>query len=325
MRILFMGTPEFAVPSLAALLASEDEVVAVVTQPDRPKGRGQALTAPPVKVLAQQHGKPVIQPTKMKDPALLEALKAWNADVIVVVAFGRILPPSILALPPRGCINVHGSLLPKYRGAAPIQWAVINGEQETGITTMLMDEGMDTGAMLLRESTAIRPDDTSGTLAERLAQVGAQLLLRTLQQVKAGQLQPIPQDHGQATLAPIIKKEHGLIDWTMSAAAIANRVRGFAPWPGAYTFAAGERWTIWAAATLPASAETSGAAPSGSPGTVVRANKEGIVVRTGDGLLCITSLQPAGSRRMAVGDYLAGHPIAPGVHLGAPPPGPAVS
>lgn len=324
MRILFMGTPEFAVPSLAALLASDDEVVGVVTQPDRPKGRGQELTAAPVKVLAQQHGRPVLQPTKMKDPAFLDALKAWNADVIVVVAFGRILPPSILAVPPRGCINVHGSLLPKYRGAAPIQWAVINGERETGITTMLMDEGMDTGAMLLRESTAIHPDDTSGTLAARLAQIGARLLIQTLDQLKAGTLQAIPQDHSQATMAPIIKKEHGLIDWTMSAAAIAHRVRGFAPWPGAQTFAKGERWTIWAATALSEPLDASSVEP-GPPGTVVRAGKEGIVVRTGDGLLRITMLQTAGSRRMAAGDYLAGHPIAPGLSLGAPPPGPVSS
>lgn len=322
MRIIFMGTPEFAVPSLEALLASEDEVVGVVTQPDRPKGRGQELAAPPVKVLAQRAGKPVIQPTKMKDLAFLDALKAWQPDVIAVAAFGRILPPSILALPPKGCINVHGSLLPKYRGAAPIQWAVINGERETGITTMLMDEGMDTGAMLLRDSIPIDPDDTSGTLAERLAKVGARLLIETLRRLKAGQLQPIPQDDSQATMAPIIKKEDGLIDWTLSATAIANRVRGFNPWPGAYTFAGTDRWTIWKAVPV---AEAGATTRSDPPGTVVRAAKDGLVVATGNGQLGITLLQPAGSRRMPVGDYLAGHPIAPGLRLGPPAASTALS
>ncbi len=313
MRIIFMGTPEFAVPSLQALLESEDEVVGVVTQPDRPKGRGQTLTPPPVKELALRAGKPVIQPTKMKDPAFLEALKAWQPEVIAVAAFGRILPPAILALPPKGCINVHGSLLPKYRGAAPIQWAIVNGERETGITTMLMDEGMDTGAMLLREPVPIDPADTSGTLAERLAQVGARLLIETLRRLKAGQLHPIAQDHSQATLAPIIKKEDGLIDWTASAQAIANRVRGFTPWPGAYTFAGPDRWTIWKAEPL------TEAAPPSAPGTIVRATKEAIVVCTGSGLLAVTLLQPAGGRRMATGEYLAGHPVAVGLTLGSPP------
>ncbi|MFO0774897.1 MAG: methionyl-tRNA formyltransferase [Nitrospiraceae bacterium] len=315
MRIIFMGTPEFAVPSLVALLTSDDEVVGVVTQPDRPKGRGQTLTPPPVKVLAQQHGKSVIQPTKMKDPALLEALKAWNPDLIVVVAFGRILPPSILALPPHGCVNVHGSLLPKYRGAAPIQWAVINGEQETGITTMLMDEGMDTGAMLLREATAIRPDDTSGTLAERLSQIGARLLIETLRRLKAGQLQPIPQDNARATLAPIIKKEHGVIDWSLSAAAIVNRIRGFTPWPGSSTYLGDERWTIWRAMVVPPDASLTA---ESEPGTFLRGGKDGILVRAGDGVVAVMELQVPGSRRMSAGDFLAGHRLQPGARLGGP-------
>lgn len=309
-----MGTPEFAVPSIEALLASEDEVVGVVTQPDRPKGRGQELTPPPVKVVAQRAGKPVIQPTKMKDPALLESLTAWQPDVIAVAAFGRILPPSILALPPKGCINVHGSLLPKYRGAAPIQWAVINGEKETGITTMLMDAGMDTGAMLLKEATPIQPEDTSHTLSERLAQIGARLLIETLRQLKAGQLHPIQQDHSQATLAPILKKEDGLIDWSMSAEAIANRVRGFNPWPGAYTFAGSDRWTIWNATVI------EDVESAGVPGTVHRASKDALLICTGQGLLSVTQLQPAGSRRMAIGEYLAGHPLLDGLQLHSSPP-----
>ena len=317
MRIVFMGTPEFAVPSLEALLRSEDQVVGVVTQPDRPKGRGQELTAPPVKQLAERSGIPVLQPTKMKDPAFLSALQAWQPDVIAVAAFGRILPPAILSLPPQGCINVHGSLLPKYRGAAPIQWAIINGEREAGITTMLMDEGMDTGAMLLQEAIPIEPEDTGGSLGIKLAQVGAKLLIETLRQLKAGQLHPIIQDHSQATLAPILKKEHGLIDWKLSATALANCVRGLAPWPGAYTFARHhnrtERWNIWEARV----AETSGSL--GQPGTIIKVEKDRLLMATGEGTLAITALQPAGGRRMTVPQYLAGHPIDPGVLLGPPP------
>jgi methionyl-tRNA formyltransferase len=317
MRIVFMGTPEFAVPSLEALLRSEDQVVGVVTQPDRPKGRGQELTAPPVKQLAERSGVPVLQPTKMKDPAFLAALQAWQSDVIAVAAFGRILPPSILSLPPRGCVNVHGSLLPKYRGAAPIQWSIINGERETGITTMLMDEGMDTGAMLLQEAIPIEPDDTGGTLGAKLAQVGAKLLIETLRQLKTGQLHSIVQDHSQATLAPILKKEHGLIDWNLSAAALANRVRGLAPWPGAYTFAQHhnhvERWNIWEARA----SETAGS--PGQPGAIIKVEKDRLLVATGDGTLAITAVQPAGGRRMTVTQYLAGHAISPGVVLGPPP------
>lgn len=313
-----MGTPEFAVPSLEALLHSDDQVVGVVTQPDRPKGRGQDVTAPPIKQLAERSGISVLQPTKMKDPAFLSSLQAWQPDLIAVAAFGRILPPAILSLPPRGCINVHGSLLPKYRGAAPIQWSIINGERETGITTMLMDEGMDTGAMLLQESIPIAPDDTGGSLGAKLAQVGAKLLIETLRQLKAGQLHPIPQDHSQATLAPILKKEHGLIDWHFSAIAIANRVRGLAPWPGAYTFAQHhdhhmERWNIWEAR------EADKAGPPGRPGTITKVEKDRLLVATGEGTLAITTIQPAGGRRMTVAQYLAGHAISPGIVLGPLP------
>src|SRR5574341_1359923 len=241
MRIVFMGTPDFAVPSLEALLKSDDQVVGIVTQPDRPKGRGQTLTPSPIKLITQREKLPLLQPTKMKDQAFLDALASWKADLIAVAAFGRILPPAVLKLPPRGCINVHGSLLPKYRGAGPIQWAIINGESESGITTMLIDEGMDTGAILLQERLAITPDDTAGTLSPRLAELGGRVLIETIKQLRAGTLVPRPQDHSQATLAPLLKKEDGLIDWTMNAAAIANRVRGLSPWPGAYTFAGEDR------------------------------------------------------------------------------------
>ncbi len=310
MHIVFMGTPEFAVPSLEALVRSGDSVVGVVTQPDRPKGRGQALAASPVKKVCQQEGLPFVQPLKMKDPAFLEALRAWQPDLIAVAAFGRILPPAILQMPPRGCINVHASLLPKHRGAGPIQWAIINGERETGITTMLMDEGMDTGAILLQERVPIQPDDTAGALSVRLAELGGRLLIETIRRLKDGTVTPRPQDHSQATLAPLLKKEDGLIDWKLPAADIANRVRGMSPWPGAYTYEKDERWVIWRA--------TAADRPAGEavPGTIIEANKDALLVATGKGLLAITELQPANSRRMTMPQYLAGHPLSPGLVLG---------
>jgi len=312
MRLVFMGTPDFAVVSLEALLRSEDPVVGVVTQPDRPKGRGNTLTPSPVKLLAQQSQIPLLQPLKMKDPEFLQTLVGWKPDLIAVAAFGRILPPAILSLPSLGCINVHGSLLPKYRGAGPIQWAIINGETETGITTMQMDEGMDTGAMLLQEAIPITSDDTAGSLSERLAQLGGRLLVETIARLKAGTLVPRPQDASQATMAPLLKKEDGVIDWTLPAAVLANRVRGLSPWPGAYTtIVGGDRWTIWRALALPGPVTK-------PPGMVVAVTTKAIHVATGAGVLAVTELQPANSRRMAVSQYLAGHPVAVGERLGEP-------
>jgi methionyl-tRNA formyltransferase len=311
MRIVFMGTPEFAVPSLEALLRSGDEVVGVVTQPDRPKGRGYQLVPPPVKLVAERAGIPVLQPLKIRTPEFLQALSAWQPDLIAVAAYGRILHTPILRLPRMGCVNVHGSLLPKYRGAAPVQWAVINGETETGITTMLMDEGMDTGPMLLQEKLEILPDDTAGTLAPRLAELGGRLLVDTIARLKAGTLTPKKQDDSQATLAPLLKKEEGLIDWMMKATSLADRVRGLSPWPGAYTFWGKERWNIWrAVANVGATAD--------KPGTIVAVNKQGIVVATGDGVLEIREIQAANSKRMSVGQFLTGHRVAPGGQLGSP-------
>lgn len=310
MRIVFMGTPDFAVPSLEALLRSDDHVVGVVTRPDRPKGRGQTLVAPPVKVVAEQAGIPVVQPLKIRTPDFLETLAGWKPDLIAVAAFGRILHAPILTLPPMGCVNVHGSLLPKYRGAAPIQWALINGETETGITTMLMDEGMDTGPMLLQAKIPILPDDTAGTLAPRLARLGGQLLVQTIAGLRAGTITPIPQDHAQATMAPLLKKEDGAIDWTMSASALVNRIRGLSPWPGAYTFHGSERWTIWKAAAAPDPA-------SSGPGTVLAVTKQSIKVATGEGTLELLEIQTANSKRMSVGHYLAGHRVSAGERLGA--------
>ena len=315
MRLVFMGTPDFASASLEALLRSNDSVVGIVTQPDRPKGRGQTLTPSPVKLLAQQVQIPLLQPLKMKDPEFLHALAGWKPDMIAVAAFGRILPPVILTLPPLGCINVHGSLLPKYRGAAPIQWAIINGETETGITTMLMDEGMDTGAILLQEAIPITTHETSGTLAPQLAELGGKLLVETIARLKAGTLVPQPQDTSRATLAPLLKKEDGAIDWTLPAMALANRVRGLSPWPGAYTTVGSDSWRIWRALALPGPVTT-------PPGVIVAITREAIHVATGDGVLAVMELQPANNRRMAVSQYLAGHPIAIGLQLGR---GPALS
>jgi methionyl-tRNA formyltransferase len=312
MRIVFMGTPTFAVPSFEALLRSDDEVIGVVTQPDRPKGRGQTLTASPVKQIALRERLPILQPVKMKDLAFLDTLRSWQPDLITVVAFGRILPPVILDLPPKRCINVHGSLLPKYRGAAPIQWAIIGGEQETGITTMLMDEGMDTGAILLQERLMIQEDETAGALSVRLADLGANLLVETLRRLKGGTLTPRHQDHTKATLAPILKKEDGLINWSLSGPEIANRVRGMTPWPGAYTYAGQDRWLIWRATALD---DHTGPEP---PGTITSLRGDGLVVATGKGRLAILELQPANAKRRTAAQYAAGHRVTPGIQLGAP-------
>jgi len=309
MRIVFMGTPEFAVPSLQALLSSGHEVVGVVTQPDKPKGRGQTITSPAVKMVAEKAGTPLLQPLKIKTPEFLNALTAWKPDLIAVTAFGRILPAPILQLPPRGCINVHGSLLPKYRGAAPVQWAVINGERETGITTMLMDEGMDTGPMLMQEKLMIASDDTGGTVASRLAEVGGRLLVETIRQWEAGTLTARQQDDSGATMAPPLKKEDGVIDWTTSAQALTNRVRGLSPWPGAYTFHERERWNIWKAAYSHNDVRD-------EPGTIVSVTKHSLEVATGHGTLEIVEIQTANSKRMLIDQFLAGHRIIPGVRLG---------
>jgi len=318
MRIVFMGTPDFAVPSLQALLEADPEavgrVVGVVTQPDRPKGRGGRFTPPSVKVVAERAGLSVVQPLKMKDPDFLDTLRAWAPDLIAVTAFGRILPPVVLGLPPKGCVNVHGSLLPKYRGAAPIQWAIINGETETGITTMLMDPGMDTGPMLLREATPILPTDTAGDLAARLAPIGGRLLAETIARLKKGTITPTPQDNTQASLAPMLKKEDGALDWRGEAAALANRVRGLTPWPGAYTYYGDERWQIWRAEPV----ETGRA--DVEPGTVLEATKAAIRIAAGKGSLLIRELQSASGKRLTVSQYLAGHQVSVGTLLTSEPP-----
>ena len=313
LRIVFMGTPEFAVPSLEALLQpdfqSVGRVVGVVTQPDRPKGRGQHLTPPPIKLLAARHNLPVAQPLKMKDPGFLETLHGWSPDLIAVTAFGRILPPVILDLPPRWCVNVHGSLLPKYRGAAPVQWAVINGDTETGITTMLMDPGMDTGPMLLQEKLGILPEETAGELATRLAPLGGRLLTETIQGLLEGGIKPIVQDSTFASLAPLLKKEDGVIHWKEAATRIVDRVRGLTPWPGASTFYGEERWLI-------RRAEATNTADSvAEQGTILEVTRDAIRVAAGTGSVLIHELQPSSGKRLAMKQYLAGHAVKIGSKL----------
>ena len=315
MRVVFMGTPEFAVPTLQHLVNSEFSVVGVVCQPDRPSGRGKKIQFGPVKTLALAQNLPVVQPEKVKHPSFLETLQSWNPDVIVVAAYGRILPQVILDLPPRGCLNVHGSLLPKYRGAAPIQWAVINGEPETGVTIMVMDAGMDTGAILEQAVVPISAEDTAGDMAVRMAEVGGSLLVSTLQKWAKGMVAPQPQNESKATLAPILKKEDGLLDWSQSVPTLANRVRGLSPWPGAFTFVNGERWGIWKVqieahggnAALPSKDN------SCVPGTIIGVTKNAILVQTGQGVLRLLEIQPANKKRMAVADYVVGHQIDVGI------------
>ncbi len=316
MRVIFMGTPDFAVPTLQQLTDSECSVVGVVCQPDRPSGRGKKIRFGPVKRFALDQNIPVIQPDKIKDPAFLEALRSWNPDVIVVAAFGRILPQGILDLPFKGCLNVHGSLLPKYRGAAPIQWAVINGEPVTGVTIMLMDAGMDTGAILGQAQVPVSPEDTAGDVARRMAEVGGALLVSTLQKWMRGTVVAQPQNESEATLAPMLTKEDGLLDWKQSATMIANRIRGLSPWPGAHTFVEGERWGIWNVQVVEEDNGVDVLSPREKPvvpGTIMGITKYAIHVQTGQGMLHLIEIQPANTKRMAVADYVAGHRLEAGM------------
>jgi len=312
MRIVFMGTPAFAVPSLKTLLTTSHEVVGVVTQPDRPRGRGQSVEASPVKRLAESAGVPILQPEKMKNPEFLGAISRWNPEVIVVTAFGRILPKVILELPPKGCVNVHASLLPKYRGAAPIQWAIIRGESVTGVTMMLMDEGMDTGPILLQASLTIGPDETAGELSLKLAELGGAQLVPTLQKWEEGTLKPQKQDETQATMAPLLKKEDGRIDWELSAKELVNRIRGLSPWPGCYTYLGQERLVIWRAEACDFS---SGPGQTSVPGGILDVTDTGLYVTTGQACLRILEIQPANGKRMAVNQFLRGRTLRKGMHF----------
>ena len=304
-RIVFMGTPDFSVPALEALNREGHEVVLVVTQPDRPKGRGQVMVPPPVKTAALKFGNPVVQPESVKGETFREMLEELAPDYFVVVAYGHILSKALLAVPKRGAINIHASLLPRYRGAAPIQWSIIRGERETGVTTMLMDPGMDTGDMLLKESLEIRPDDTAGTLHDRLMALGGELIVKTLDGLAEGSVTPTPQDHDKATYSPMLKKAHGKLDWQKSARELDNFIRGMSPWPGAFTFLAKKRLKIYKARAVEGEA---GAAP----GTVIEGFTDEIRVATGDGALSILEIQGASGKRMPTGEFLRGFRVAPG-------------
>lgn len=319
-RVVFMGSADFAVPSLRALVTAGYDVALVVTRADKPKGRGRILSETPVKQEARILGLPVFQPLTLRKPEVVETLREARPDLIVVAAYGRILPPEVLALPPRlpsghyGCINIHGSLLPKYRGAAPIQWAILNGEAETGVTIMVMDEGMDTGPIAAQRAIPISPDDTAGSLTHVLAPLGADLLIETLPALLGGSLTPRPQQDALASFAPILKKEDGLVDWSRSSAMISNQVRGLDPWPGAFTTLPGTlRLRIF-----PPVRVVHGV-PAGVPGEVLDVQRDGMTVRTGDGGVLLQKVQPEGRRPMTPWELLAGRWIARGDVLGGSP------
>lgn len=312
-NVVFMGTPDFAVGTLKALLDSEYKVQAVFTQPDKPKGRGKSMQMTPVKEVAMEAGIPVHQPRRIREPENLEILKQYNPDVIVVVAFGQIIPEKILNLAPYGCINVHGSLLPKYRGAAPIQWAVIDGEKESGVTTMRMDAGLDTGDMILKERIPLEEKETGGSLFDKLSEAGAQLLLKTLRALEDGtatyEKQP---EESPTAYAGMLTKQMGLIDWTKPAKEIECLIRGLNPWPSAYTTYHGKTLKIWAAdvGTDAVSGETI------IPGTILEVTKKTLKIQTGEGVLSIKELQLEGKKRMEVDAFLRGFAVNTGEVLG---------
>lgn len=310
MKIVFMGTPHFAVPSLDMLVSHGYEVTAVITQPDKPKGRGNKLMASPVKEYAEKNGIRVLQPAKVKAADSVNQLKDIKPDLLVTVAYGQLLSKEILEVPPYGCINVHGSLLPKYRGAAPIHWAVINGEVETGITTMYTDIGMDTGDMLLKKTVKISENMCVGDLHDKLSILGADVLLETLKELEKGTLRRVPQPNDEASLAPIIKKETGLVDWTKSSMEIHNLVRGTNPWPGAYSYYKGDRIRIWNSSVY------NNSKASEKCGEICEVSSRGIVVATGSGYLTICEIQFDSSKRMSVEEYIRGHRIDKGEILG---------
>jgi methionyl-tRNA formyltransferase len=301
-RIVFFGTPAFAIPSLEGLFQGPDEVVAVVTQPDRERGRGQKRSPSPVKEFVLQHGVALHQPEKVKESSFLETMKALTPDLFVVVAFGQILPKPLLEIPKFGAVNVHGSLLPMYRGAAPIAWAILRGEKKTGITTMLMDEGMDTGDILMQAELQIEKEDTGETLQEKLSSLGGRLLIETVERMKAGALSPLPQNHSKATYAPSLKKEDGRIDWKRPAEEIDLKVRAFNPWPGAFTG--------WEKGLLKIyRGEVRKGISQVGAGSIIWVGSDFIEVGTGEGSLLIREVQPEGKRKMSVRDFLSGHRI----------------
>lgn len=309
MRIVFMGTPDFAVGTLEALIGAGHEIAGVVTQPDKPKGRGKNLMPPPVKEAALSHGLSVYQPKRVREPEFIEVLRALKPEVIVVVAFGQIIPQEILDIPPFGCINVHGSLLPKYRGAAPIQWAVIDGEKESGVTIMRMDTGLDTGDMIAKETVPLDKKETGGTLFGKLAEAGARLCVSTLPSIanRTAVYEKQPEE-SSTEYARMIDKKMGCIRWEEKAETIEQLIRGLNPWPSAYTYLQGKTLKIWEADVVE---EASG----GMPGEVVRTDKAGLYIQTGDKLLCVKELQLEGKKRMEAGAFLRGFQVPEGTVL----------
>jgi methionyl-tRNA formyltransferase len=309
-RIIFMGTPDFAVPSLRALVEAGYPVVSVVTAPDKPRGRGRQVSSTAVKDEALQLSLPLLQPDTPKDPSFVSTLKALDADLMVVVAF-RILPPSVFTLPRLGAFNLHASLLPRYRGAAPIQWAVINGETETGVTTFLLQEKVDTGSILLQERVPIGPNDTAGDVHDRLSVIGAEVVVRTVRGLAEGSLTPRAQDDALASAAPKLFKEDGRLDWTQPATALFNRIRGLSPVPTAWTELDGRVWKIFRARVVPA------ASTGEMPGTVIGLDRSSCIIQTGDGALALEEVMLEGRKRMVIEEFLRGHRLALGSRLGA--------
>ena len=311
MRIVFMGTPDFSVPALKALVEVGHQVIAVVTQPDKPKGRGKEVQMTPVKIQAMEYGIPVYQPAKVREASFVEVLKGLEADVYVVIAFGQLLPKAVLELPKYGCINIHASLLPKYRGAAPIQWCVIDGERETGITTMMMDVGLDTGDMLEKTVIPIEEKETGGSLHDKLSLAGGALILSTLKKLEEGTLVRTPQTDEGTCYAKMLTKSLGDIDWNQSAVSIERLIRGLNPWPSAYTHLDGKTLKIWACDVLPQSAS------KGESGEILEVTKDAIHVQTGNGILVLREIQLAGKARMDAGAFLRGYKVVPGTVLSA--------
>lgn len=309
MNIIFMGTPDFAVGTLEALIEAGHRITMVVTQPDKPKGRGHSVQYTPVKEVALKHNLPVYQPIKIREEIAVNYLEQTPADVIVVVAFGQIIPKSILEMKKYGCINVHGSLLPKYRGAAPIQWAVIDGEKESGVTTMQMDEGLDTGDMLMKAVVPLDEKETGGSLFDKLSEAGAKLCVETLEKLEKGELIPEKQGESPTAYASMLTKEMGKIDWTKDAASIERLVRGLNPWPSAYTKLNGKTLKIWECQVIPQDAS------EGVCGEILKTTKDSMIVQTGAGALAVRALQLEGKKRMDSGAFLRGFTVEPGTIL----------
>lgn len=311
MKIIFMGSDPFALPSLNAIAQANFSILSVVAQPDKPAGRGHKLTSPPTILLAKELGLTTFQPPSLKNPQIIHQFSEMKPDIIVVVAYGKFLPKGLIDLPKSGTVNVHPSLLPKYRGPAPINWAIINGDHMTGVSTMFLSEKMDAGDILLQENVDISDTDTAETLSEKCAKLGAELLIETLCQLRDHHLVAHPQHHDKVTLAPILKKEDGHIDWRLPAKQLRNRIRGLQPWPGSFTYLNGKLLKIFSAIVEPEM-------PGDKPGTITAIDGDAIIVATGHGHLALTELQLEGKSRMGVADFLKGHPLKPGMTLDQP-------